>query len=41
MKSFKIIAFTALIGVAISGCNKKYEDYAINTNKPSNALEPV
>ncbi|PSL48918.1 SusD-like starch-binding protein associating with outer membrane [Chitinophaga niastensis] len=35
MKSFRIIAFTALIGVAISGCNKKYEDYAINNNKPS------
>lgn len=35
MKSFKILTFIALTGAVISSCNKKYDDYAINTNKPS------
>lgn len=35
MKSFRILVFIALTGAAITGCNKKYDDYAINTNKPS------
>ncbi|TWF44320.1 SusD-like starch-binding protein associating with outer membrane [Chitinophaga polysaccharea] len=35
MKSFKILAFVAITGAVMSGCNKQFEDYAINTNKPS------
>lgn len=35
MKSFKILAFAALTGLAFSSCNRKYEDFAINNNKPS------
>ena len=35
MKSFKIFTIIALTGAIFSSCNKKYDDYAINTNKPS------
>lgn len=35
MKSFKIFTIIALTGAVLSSCNKKYEDYAVNTNKPS------
>ncbi|MBO9731706.1 MAG: SusD/RagB family nutrient-binding outer membrane lipoprotein [Chitinophaga sp.] len=34
MKSFKIFTIIALAGAVLSSCNKKYEEYAINTNKP-------
>lgn len=37
MKSFKNIVLVALTGAVMSSCNKKYEDYAVNTNKPSQA----
>ncbi|QJB40603.1 SusD/RagB family nutrient-binding outer membrane lipoprotein [Chitinophaga oryzae] len=35
MKSLKIVAFAALAGIALSSCNKKFEDYSVNTNKPA------
>ncbi|RFS23923.1 SusD/RagB family nutrient-binding outer membrane lipoprotein [Chitinophaga silvatica] len=35
MKSFKILAFAALAGIAFTSCNRKYDDYAINNNKPT------
>ncbi|HVI45443.1 MAG TPA: SusD/RagB family nutrient-binding outer membrane lipoprotein [Chitinophaga sp.] len=35
MKFFKIVALSALTGIAFSSCNKKFDEYSINTNKPS------
>ncbi|NSL89814.1 SusD/RagB family nutrient-binding outer membrane lipoprotein [Chitinophaga sp. Mgbs1] len=35
MKSFKILALAALTGLALSSCNKKFDEYYVNTNKPA------
>ncbi|MCW3462049.1 SusD/RagB family nutrient-binding outer membrane lipoprotein [Chitinophaga nivalis] len=35
MKSFKILSFTALLGIALSSCSKKYDAYDVNPNRPA------
>lgn len=35
MRTLKIVAFSALLGVAFSSCNKQFADYEKNENKPA------
>ncbi|WP_143308007.1 SusD/RagB family nutrient-binding outer membrane lipoprotein [Chitinophaga vietnamensis] len=35
MKSLKIFVLTALTGIVVSSCNKKYDQYQVNQNRPS------
>ncbi len=35
MKSFKILTLAALTGLVFSSCNKKFDDYGVNQNRPA------